>query len=124
MASKQPRSAKYYLNAVHTLFELILRRPSPTNVPIYCLHEPTTGCNLECPACPTGVGLANLKETAELEDYEAVCSELLQRPRLLMPVGVLQHGASRLEARGAKAFCSCCLCFSGRRLFQRASQPE
>lgn len=78
MASKQPRSAKYYLNAVHTLFELILRRPSPTNVPIYCLHEPTTGCNLECPACPTGVGLANLKETAELEDYEAVCSEFGQ----------------------------------------------
>jgi len=69
------RSEKYHINKVHTLFELVLRRPSPTNIPIYCLHEPTTGCNLKCPACPTGVGATNLKETATLEDYEAVCRE-------------------------------------------------
>lgn len=78
MASQHVRTAKYYLNSIHTLFELVLRRASPTNVPIYCMHEPTTGCNLQCPACPTGVGIANLKETAELEDYEAVCSEFGQ----------------------------------------------
>lgn len=75
MASLESRSSKYHLNKVHTLFELVLRRPSPTNVPIYCLHEPTTGCNLKCPACPTGIGLASLRETAELEDYEIVCRE-------------------------------------------------
>ncbi len=69
------RSEKYHLNKIHTLFELVLRRPSPTNIPIYCMHEPTTGCNLKCPACPTGVGAANLKETATLEDYETVCRE-------------------------------------------------
>ena len=72
------RSVPYYLNHIHTLFELVLRRATPTNVPVYCLHEPTSGCNLKCPACPTGVGVANVKETAELADYEAVCAEFGQ----------------------------------------------
>ncbi len=75
MAFPTSRSTKYQLNRVHTLLEMILRRPSPTNVPLYCMHEPTTGCNLKCPACPTGVGVANVRETADAEDYEVVCRE-------------------------------------------------
>lgn len=69
------RAPRYYLNKIHLLFEMIMRRPSPTNVPVYCLHEPTTGCNLKCPACPTGAGVTDLKETATLEDYEQVIKE-------------------------------------------------
>ena len=73
--SNQRRTTKFHLNRVHTLLEIYLRRPSPTNVPMFCLHEPTTGCNLHCPACPTGLGLANVKQTADLEDYDQVCLE-------------------------------------------------
>ena len=69
------RTLNYHLNKIHLVFEMILRRPTPSNVPVYCLHEPTTGCNLRCPACPTGAGVADVKETASLEDYEAVLKE-------------------------------------------------
>ena len=78
MISQPQRTTKYHLNRVHTVLELVLRRAQPTNVPLFCVHEPTTGCNLRCPACPTGAGITNVKETASLEDYELVCQEFGQ----------------------------------------------
>jgi Radical SAM superfamily len=77
MISENERTVKYHLNRVHTALELIMRRPQPTNVPLFCVHEPTTGCNLRCPACPTGAGITNVKESAALEDYE-LCEEFGQ----------------------------------------------
>jgi len=70
------RTTKFHFNRIHTTFEVLLRRPAPTNIPMFCVHEPTTGCNLRCPACPTGAGVTNVKETATIEDYDFVCKEL------------------------------------------------
>lgn len=75
VAPSPPRTRKFHLNRIHLMVELLLRRPDPTNIPTFCMHEPTTGCNLRCPACPTGAGINNVKETATLEDYETVCRE-------------------------------------------------
>ena len=67
--------SKFHLNRVHTFVELLLGRERPTNVPFLIMHEPTTLCNLECPACPTGEKLIDIKERARHDHFRTVLRE-------------------------------------------------
>lgn len=69
------QSQLFHMNRVHLLIELALQRERPTSVPTMVLHEPTTLCNLECPSCPTGEHLVDIKERAEASHFERVLRE-------------------------------------------------
>lgn len=46
-----------YFNVLQARLNRAVRRTEVPNFPIMAYVEPTTFCNLKCPACPTGLGL-------------------------------------------------------------------
>lgn len=53
---KKPRA---YLNVLKLRLNLALKREAVFNYPIEAYLEPTSFCNLRCPACPTGLRLGD-----------------------------------------------------------------
>ena len=70
MSAYYRRSIKYHLNKILLLAEYLLGVESPQACPIELFLEPTTLCNLACPACPTGQSKQVIREKANLETYK------------------------------------------------------
>ena len=56
-----PRLANLILLKISYLLSVVLHRPLHTGNPAYLSIEPTGGCNLHCPECPTGLAKTRRK---------------------------------------------------------------
>lgn len=70
------RTTKFYLNLIHSAFEYKTHILEPKSIPIDLYLEPSTLCNLKCPACPTGLGLQEIKERTSLDAIEMYAREI------------------------------------------------
>ncbi len=58
---------KAYLNVLKMRLNVRLKREVVHNYPVAAFIEPTSFCNLHCPACPTGLGLG-LRPTTSIDE--------------------------------------------------------
>ena len=66
-----------YANVLTMRLNRRLKRTSVTHFPMAAYVDPTLFCNLQCPACPTGLGLdLRPRETLAPERYQAWIDEL------------------------------------------------
>lgn len=57
---------KKVFNLIFTGIMIILRKSHSYNYPIVAYIEPTNLCNLNCPGCPTGIGISSNREKSLL----------------------------------------------------------
>jgi hypothetical protein len=76
--SYQMQTTKSKLNCIHLALDYYFQNPRPTSIPIDLYLEPTTHCNLQCSACPTGEGLSTIKERTTTEIISSYLDELGQ----------------------------------------------
>jgi MoaA/NifB/PqqE/SkfB family radical SAM enzyme len=71
------KSMRAYFNAFRLKVNMELKREAVSNYPIEAYIEPTSFCNLRCPACPTGLRLGERPVTA-IDDnlFKAAIDEL------------------------------------------------
>ena len=72
------RTAKYHINKLLLSLEYLYGISNPRCIPTEIFLEPTTMCNLECPACPTGNSLQIIREKAALDNYQEIFSSYSQ----------------------------------------------
>jgi MoaA/NifB/PqqE/SkfB family radical SAM enzyme len=61
------KKPKAYLNILKLRVNMSLKREAVTSYPVAAFIEPTLYCNLQCPACPTGLRLG-LRPTAAIDE--------------------------------------------------------
>lgn len=66
----------FHLNRVHQMYEYIVGVDEAKSIPTIVYLEPTTLCNLKCPACPTGEGLTTLRESSDFEVIRSYADSL------------------------------------------------
>lgn len=75
ISKEKPLAA--YLNILKLRMNMALRRQVVNNYPIEAYVEPTSFCNLRCPACPTGLRLGLRPSVAiELDVFRAIIDSI------------------------------------------------
>lgn len=74
---KRYLSFKKNLNLINAYWNYYRRTSVISNYPIQAFIEPTTNCNLHCPACPTGLRLSDRhRGTLTLEKFKILIDEI------------------------------------------------
>lgn len=71
------KKSKAYLNILKLRINMALKREAITSFPVAAFIDPTLYCNLQCPACPTGLRL-NLRPTVAIDEefFKATIDEI------------------------------------------------
>lgn len=71
------KKIKAYTNVLKLRMNMALKREAIRNYPVAAIIEPTSFCNLHCPACPTGLRLDLRPSTSIKEDlFKAAIDEI------------------------------------------------
>lgn len=71
------KKPKAYLNVLKLRINMVLKREAVNNYPVVAFIEPNLYCNLQCPACPTGLRLG-VRPTVAIDEelFKATIDEI------------------------------------------------